>query len=92
MAIGEYSAKKNYFFPGRKKIVKKFPNIFHFQEWKIVQNCTFLGKKLSRLAYFGEKLKKIAPHSYLAEYSPMSKPKFLGLNHKENSFINEFIF
>ena len=44
IGIGEYSAKKFIFFPVSEKIVKKFPHIFHFQKWKIVQNCTFLGE------------------------------------------------
>ena len=36
--IGEYSAKKSIFSLAGEKIVKKFPHIFHFQKWKIVQN------------------------------------------------------
>ena len=54
--IGEYSATKIHFFPGDKKIVKKFPPpIFHFQGWKSFLICTFLGKKFSRLALFWQK-------------------------------------
>ena len=41
-SIGEYSATKIHFFPGGKKIVKKFPPIFHFQGWKSFLICTFL--------------------------------------------------
>ena len=43
-----------------EKIVEKFPHIFHFQKWKFVQNRTFWGKQLSRLAFFGGKLQKFA--------------------------------
>ena len=42
--IGEYSAKKIYFFPGQRKNCEKLPQNFHFQKWKIFQNSTFLGK------------------------------------------------
>ena len=41
IGIGEYSAKKIYFFPGQRKNCEKLPQNFHFQKWKI---CTFLGK------------------------------------------------
>ena len=60
LRIGEYSAKKIYFSLASEKIVKKFPHIFYFQEWKIVQNCTFLGKNCQNLYLFGEKLSKFA--------------------------------
>ena len=57
--IVEYSAKKiSIFSRAREKIVKKLPHIFHFQKWNIVQNCTFLGKKLPRFAFYGENLSK----------------------------------
>ena len=42
--IGEYSAKKIYFFPAGKKIVKKYSPFFFFQEWKSAQICTFWVK------------------------------------------------
>ena len=36
-----------------KKNVKKFPHIFHFWKWKIVQNFIF-WENLSRLAFLEE--------------------------------------
>ena len=36
--IVEYSAKKINFSLAGEKVMKKFPHIFHFQKWKIVQN------------------------------------------------------
>ena len=51
--------KKFIISPVGKKIVKKFPHIFHFQKWKIFQNCTFLGK-IVKISIFGEKLQKFA--------------------------------
>ena len=56
-SIGEYSAKKLIFSPVGEKIVKKIPHIFHFQKWEIFRNCTFWGKKVSKLAFLGENCK-----------------------------------
>ena len=39
-------------------IVKKFPHIFHFQKWKIFQNCAFLGKNCQDYHFWG-KIEKI---------------------------------
>ena len=47
--------KKFIFSLVSKKIVKKFPHIFHFQKRKIFKIALF-EKKLSRLAFFWEKL------------------------------------
>ena len=62
---------KNFVFsPLGEKIVKKFPPIFHFQEWKSVQICTFLekivkiytflGKNCQDIHFFEKNLTKIA--------------------------------
>ena len=56
-SIGEYSAKKSIFSPAGEKIVKKISPYILLSE---VENCPklhFVGDKLSRLAFFGEKLK-----------------------------------
>ena len=57
--IGEYSAKKIYFFPGQRKTCEKISPYFWLSE---VENCSklhFLGKKLSKLAFFWGKIVKI---------------------------------
>jgi len=51
--------KKSIFSPAIKKIVQKFPHIFHFLKRKIVEICTFLGEKLSKFALFGVNIAKI---------------------------------
>ena len=58
IGIGEYSAKKIYFFPGQRKNCEKISPYFSLSE---VENCPklhFFGKKLSRLAFFGGNLSK----------------------------------
>ena len=57
--IGEYSAKKIYFFPGQqKKLWKTFPIFFTFRSGKFFKIALF-GQKLSRFAFFGGKIVKI---------------------------------
>ena len=53
--------QKILFFPAIERIVQKFPHIFHFQKWKIVQNCTTLGKNLIDSQFWRKKCKKISP-------------------------------
>ena len=52
LSIDGYSAKKISLLG--KIIAKKSP-IFHFQEWKSIQICTFLGKNCQNLHFFGGK-------------------------------------
>ena len=52
--------KKSIFSPAIKKIVQKFPHIFHFSKRKIVKICTFFGKKIVKISFFWEKLSKFA--------------------------------
>ena len=51
LTIGEYSAKKNHFFPSRRKNCEK--------EVEKFSNFHFFGKRLSRLAILGGKIPKI---------------------------------
>ena len=60
IGIGEYSAKKIYFFPGLRKNIEKISPYFHFQKWKIVRKLHFFGKNSHDLHYFGKKLQKFA--------------------------------
>ena len=57
--IGEYSARKIYFFPSQRKNCEKFPPMFHLQNWKSCPKLHFFEKKLSTLAFFGGEIAKI---------------------------------
>ena len=57
--IGEYSAKKLYFFPSRRKNCEKVSPYFSFSEVENFSKLHFLGQKLSRLAFLGGKIAKI---------------------------------
>ena len=59
LSIGEYSARKIYFFPGQQKNCEKISPFLQFQKWTIAQNCTFLGK-MFKISIFGGKLQKFA--------------------------------
>ena len=86
--IGEYSAKKIYFFNGRRKNYENFPH-FHFQKWKILKIALF-WEKLSRLAFFGGKLQKFANLGVKIEENRVKSIKtctFLG-----NSFPHTYSF
>ena len=58
MVIGEYSAKSFDFFPGRQKNCEKVSSYFSLSEVENFTKFHFFGKKLSRLAFFWEKLQK----------------------------------
>ena len=60
IGIGEYSAKKIYFFPGQRKNCEKISPYFSLSEVENFSKLHFFGEKLSRLAFFGEKLQKFA--------------------------------
>ena len=45
IGIGEYSAKKIYFFPGQRKNCEKISPYFSLSEVENCPNCTLMGKK-----------------------------------------------
>ena len=59
LPIGEYSAKKFHFFPGRRKKCEKVSPYFSLSEEENFSKLHFFEKKLSRLAFFGGKIAKI---------------------------------
>ena len=66
IGIGEYSAKKIYFFPGQRKNCEKISPYFSLSEVENFSKLHFFGEKLSRLAFFGEKLQKFANFGVIA--------------------------
>ena len=59
IGIGEYSAKKIYFFPGQRKNCEKISPYFSLSEVENFSKLHFFWNKLSRLAFFGGKIAKI---------------------------------
>ena len=70
MSIDGYSAKKISLLG--KIIAKKSP-IFHFQEWKSIQICTFLGKNLTKFALFSVKISLINIYTHFPLYFYFSR-------------------
>ena len=58
--IAEYSAKKIYFFPSRRKNCEKVSPYLSLSEVENFSKVHYFGKKLSRLAVFWGKLQKFA--------------------------------
>ena len=58
--IGEYSAKKIYFFPGHQKNCSKVSPYFSLFEEENCRNLHFFGKKIVKISFFWEKLSKFA--------------------------------
>jgi len=51
--IGEYSAKKIYFFPGHQKNCSKVSPYFSLFEEENCRNLHFFGKKIVKISFFG---------------------------------------
>ena len=58
--IGEYSARKIYFFPSHRKNCEKVSQYFSLSQVKNCPKLHFFGKKLSKFALIGYKLQKFA--------------------------------
>ena len=57
--IGEYSAKKLYFFPSRRKNCEKVSPYFSFSEVENFSKLPFFGEKNVKISIFGEKLQNL---------------------------------
>ena len=59
IGIGEYSAKKIYFFPGQQKNCEKISPYFSLSEVENFSKLHFFGEKIVKISIFlGEKLQK----------------------------------
>ena len=56
--IGEYSARKIYFFPSWRKNCEKISPYFHLQKWKIIQIALFL-EIIAKISIFWGEIGKI---------------------------------